>query len=130
MLATWTAEIGWTRVHAIIKSTRAFKGRVSETIEGLLGDMWTGLIKDSSDVASSDDNDFLRFKQSGSTVWIAIVIFIEQLASRLIGTVGPSSNGRRKSINLIARRSRSDGHDALDLSLTLAKLPERWILIE
>ena len=81
-------------------------------------------------MASSDGHDFLQFRQSGSTVWIAIVIFIKWLASRLIGTVRSSSNGQRKIINLIAVRSRSDDHDALDLSLTLEKLPERWILIE
>ena len=79
---------------------------------------------------SSDGHDFSRFRRSGSTVWIAIVIFIERLASRLIGTVGSSSNGRQKSSTLIAGRSRSDGHDAIDLSLTLAKLPERSILIQ
>ena len=92
-------------------------------------DLHRGLIKASSDVGSSDGHDFLQFQQSGSTVWITIVIFIERLASRLIDTVGSSSNGRRKSINVITGRSRSDGHDALDLSLTLATHLDGWILI-
>ena len=62
------------------------------------------LIKASSDLASLDGRDFLRFRQSGSTAWIAIVIFIERLASRLVGTIESSSNGQRKSINAIAIR--------------------------
>ena len=49
---------------------------------------------DGYDVASSDGHDFLQFQQSGSTAWIAIVIFIEQLAARLISTVGFPSDGR------------------------------------
>ena len=76
-------------------------------------DLHRGLITTSSDVASSDGRDLLRFRQLGSTAWIAIVIFIEWMASRLVGTVGSSSNGQRKSIKVIAGRSRSDGHDAL-----------------
>ena len=92
-------------------------------------DLHRGLIKASSDVASSDGRDSSRFRQSESTARIAIVIFIKRLASRLIGTVGSSSNGRRKSINVIVGRSRSDGHDALDLSLTLATHLDGSILI-
>ena len=42
---------------------------------------------------------------------------------------GSSSIGRRKSINVIAGRSRSEGQDALDLSLTLATHLDGWIRI-
>ena len=42
---------------------------------------------------------------------------------------GSSSNGRQKSINMIAGWSRSEGQDALNLALTLATHLDGWICI-
>ena len=118
-----TMMITWTRVHAIINGARARNGHLSGRLDGRHVE-WS---ESSDHHRGSPVIDFDRgLPQDAGT----IVIFIERMAPWVLGTFRSPSDGWQKSINVIAGRSRSDGHDALDLSLTLATHLDDWILIE
>ena len=82
------ASTAWTRVHAIFIITCALKLGLSEMRDG---DTWQGE---------------------------EVVIFIERLASRLIGTVGSSSDGGAPSSGGPSSRSGHTGSGDRDCPLT------------
>ena len=91
-----TAEIAWTRVHAIIKSTRASKSSLSDGKEGLPVDAWT------------HHNRLISIGQAKYGRGLNRNRRTHRSPRGAFCSVGSSSNGRRSWRGLIARSGPSN----------------------